>query len=275
MCELVRADGPTWEVTDGWPSWFIGSALAHEYQHMIQYYQKLVRHRIRFGPDYQWIQEMCSMVVEDMIAEKIMLGDGPRGVAYDDPTAGPAPNHHDLFALYNFHNDWQASTWAGLRTHYAINYALGAYLARTYGLSLFRDIVQNDQSGIQAIEAALRAQGLTMSFGEVLQDWAVANLLSDNTSAPFPYRYNSGTWFTSEVGGETYRLGSVNLFNYRYYGENDYLDGPRFYSLAQFAGKGPQPPHSNRYIALGRDSGAVRLRVTVAPGNRITVVVKE
>lgn len=280
---LVSADGSTWEVTDSGPSFFIGSALAHEYQHAIHFYQKYVRHHgglIRHPAQYQWIQEMTSMVVEDLIAEKVMLGDGPRDVVYDDPSAGPTPNQSNdmlaLIPLYNSNNDWQASTWNGSRTSYAINYALGAYLARTYGVALFRDMVQNDRSGVHAIEAALRAQGHSTSFGEVLQNWAVANVLSDNTAAPHPYRYNSGTWFTSEAGGEAFRLGSINLFNYRYYGESGYtLNGPRFYSLSEFSRKGTQPRHSNRYLALGDVTGAVRLRVTSEPGNRITVVVKE
>ena len=259
---LVQADGPTWEESDGGPSWFIGAALAHEYQHMIHFYQKSVKHR--FEPvRYQWINEMTSMVVEEMIAEKIMLADGLRS---------------DLLSLYNGHNDWQVSTWKGPATYYAVNYALGSYLVRTYGIRLFRDIVQNDQSGIHAIEDALRVHGHSMSFGDVLQNWAVANLLSDNTAAPHPYRYNTGTWFTSQTGGETFRYASINLFNYRYYygdDPNDYWDGPLLYSISEFNKKGSQPPHSNRYVTLGRASGTVRLRITAVGGNRITVVIKE
>jgi hypothetical protein len=36
-----------------------------------------------------------------------------------------------------------------------------------------------------------------------------------------------------------------------------------------------QPPHSNMYTTLGRNSGTIRLRVSAEPDNRITVVVKE
>ena len=36
-----------------------------------------------------------------------------------------------------------------------------------------------------------------------------------------------------------------------------------------------QPPHSNMIAMLGHNSGRVRLRVTAAGANRITVVVKE
>ena len=109
-------------------------------------------------------------------------------------------------------------------------------------------------------------------------DWAVAGLLSDDVNALVPYRYNSGTWFDSMAGGATFRLGSINLFNYRYYygdGPDDYHDGPRLFSVSEFNNQGAQPPHSNRYASLGANTGTVRLRLTADRGNRITVVVKE
>ena len=69
--------------------------------------------------------------------------------------------------------------------------------------------------------STLRNQGHRVSFGDVLANWAVANLLSDNTNPdtdPYRYRYqyNSGTWFPSTVGGVTFLLGSINLYQYRY-----------------------------------------------------------
>lgn len=157
--------------------------------------------------------------------------------------------------------------------NYSITYALGAYLARNYGgAALFREIVQNDSAGVAAIEAALAALGHDVSFADVLTDWAIANLLSDDTGAPHPYRYNSGTWFTSAAGGQTFRQGSINLFNYYHPG---YLqDGPYLYSLAEFNAEA-QEPHSNRYVLVGRTSGTVQLRINSPAGNRITVVVKE
>ena len=172
--------------------------------------------------------------------------------------------------------------------NYALNYALGAYLARTYGgAALFSDIVQSADSGIDAIEAALAAAGHEVSFGQVLADWAVATLLSDNTAAPVPYRYNSGAWSTSHAGGEQFRLGSINLFNYRYQppenashrispdlASRSALEGPYLHSLHTFNARS-QPPHSNMFATLGRNSGSVRLSVSAQGGNLITVVVKE
>ncbi len=271
---LGRADGPTWDVTDYSPARTMGT-LAHEFQHMIHYYQKRVRHA--YGPvSESWLNEMASEVTEDLVAHQLMIH-GPRGVAYDDPTAGSPRNGRGRLPRYNFFNFIQVTRWDGSLVNYSTSYALGAYLARNYGgAPLFREIVQNNKSGIGAVEAALRTQGHALSFGDVLAHWGVANLLSDNTGAPAPYRYNSGTWSTSRVGGETYRLGSINLYHYRYYyEEDDYADGPVSFWFEGFNDGFWQNPHSNVYTTLDRNTGTVRLRMSADPGIRITAVVKE
>ncbi len=271
---LSIPEGPTWEVTDPDPSDMINT-LAHEFQHMIHFYQKEIVNEL--PSNETWLNEMASEVTEDLIADRMKVS-GPRGVAYNDPTAGAPGNTNGRLPLYNYWNEVQVTTWDGERTNYSITYALGAYLARNYGgAALFREIVQNDSSGVAAVEAALATLGHDVSFADVLTNWAVANLLSDDTGAPHPYRYNSGTWFTSSVGGQTFRLGSIDLFNYRYEGEETDVpyDGPYLYrNLSEFTAD-RHPPHSNRYATLGRATGTVRLRITASAGNRITVVVKE
>jgi hypothetical protein len=111
---------------------------------------------------------------------------------------------------------------------------------------------------------------VNLSFGGALANWAAANLLSDETGAANPHRYNSGGWQSSSAGGVIYQLGSINLDNYNYAG----LVGPYLYSLDQYAAIGSQPPHSNYYIILGAMSGLVGLYLDATPGNTLTVVVK-
>ena len=274
-------EGPTWDVTDRRPSRVI-SILAHEFQHVIHFYQKQV---LRDAASETWLNEMASEVAEDLVAHKAMVS-GPRGVAHDDPTAGAPGNLRGRLPLYNLFNDMRVTKWDGAIADYAVNYALGAYLARTYGgAELFRAIVQSDRSGVDAIEAALAATGHDVSFGDVLAGWAVATLLSDNTAAPHPYRYNPGTWSTSRSGGERFRLGSINLYHYRSVPpEHPYIgpglanrpaqEGPRLRSLQSFNAR-TQPPHSNMYATLGRNTGTLHLSVTAEGIARITVVVKE
>ena len=276
-------EGPTWEITDRAPSAVI-STLAHEFQHMIHFYQKPV---LREVASATWLNEMASEMASDLIADKLQVN-GPRGVAYDDPAAGMPGNERGRLPYYNLFNDLQVTAWDGVIANYSLNYALGAYLARTYGgAALFSHIVQSSGSGIAAIETALAAAGHDVSFGQVLADWAVATLLSDSTAAPAPYRYNTGAWSTSYTGGEQFLLGSINLFNYRYeppeqasdcigpdLASRSALEGPYLHSLRTFNDR-PQPPHSNMFATLGRNSGSVRLSVSAEAGNLITVVVKE
>ena len=280
---MALPEGPSWEVTDRRPSVVI-STLAHEYQHMIHFYQKPV---LREAASEAWLNEMASEVGEDLIADKLKVN-GPRGVAYDDPTAGAPGNERGRLPYYNLFNDIQVTAWGRKIANYAVNYALGAYLARTYGgAELFSEIVQSGSAGVDAIEAALAAGGHEVTFGEVLADWAVATLLSDRTVVPSRYRYNPGTWSMSHAGGEEYRLGSIDLYNYRYEPPEQVSDcvgpdlanrpaqeGPYLHSLQSFNER-RQPPHSNMMATLGRNSGRVSLRVTASGDNRITVVVKE
>ena len=266
---LARSDDSTWEESDPWPRRMIAT-LAHELQHMVHFYQKRVD---QDAASEAWLNEMASEVAEDLVVGQLkppIAGlNGPRGVAHDDPTAGAPRNQSGLLPLYNLHNDIRVTTWNGSLQNAAVNYALGAYLARTYGgAGLFAAIVQSDRAGIDAIASVLRNQGHTVSFGDVLANWGVANLLSDNTGAPQSYRYNSGTWNTS------FPLGSINLYNYRYQTASFSQEGPFLYSLGGFNQR-TQPSHSNMYATLGRNTGTVRLRVNAVRDNRITVVVKE
>ena len=280
---MALPEGPSWEVTDRGPSIVI-STLAHEYQHMIHFYQKPI---LRDAGSEAWLNEMASEVGEDLIADKLKVN-GPRGVAYDDPTAGAPGNERGRLPYYNLFNDIQVTTWGGKIANYAVNYALGAYLSRTYGgAELFSEIVRSDSAGVDAIEAALAAGGHEVTFGEVLADWGAATLLSDRTAVPSRYRYNPGTWSISHAGGEEYRLGSIDLHNYRYEPPEEVSDcvgpdlanrpaqeGPYLHMLESFNERS-QPPHSNMMATLGRNSGRVSLKVTAAGDNRITVVVKE
>ena len=250
--------------------------LAHEFQHLIHYYQKEVARDIE---SETWLNEMASEVAEDLVADKLGVR-GPRGVASGDATAGDADNRFGRLPEYNRYNDIQVTAWGGTLANYSINYALGAYLARNYGgAELFSRIVQSGRSGVEAVEGALRELGHEVPFPQLLANWAAANLLSDNTAAPVPYRYNPGTWSTSRAGGATsieFRLGSINLYNYTPRRPRGYPDrpGPHLHDLIAFNARA-QPPHSNMYTTLGRVAGTLRLRVTAPAGNRVTVVVKE
>ena len=255
-----------WAPDHFWPG-RITLTLAHEFQHLIHFYQKKVRHD--FVPESEvWLNEMASEASDDLVSARLGVP-GPRGVAAADGSAGEPGNGSGRLPRYNLWNDIQVSAWNGWLSNYSIVYALGAYLARTYGAELFTEIVQNGHAGVAAVEAALPGG---LSFGDILADWAVASVLSDDPGAPAPYRYNSGGWTTTAAGGLQFDLGSINLYHYEFVGR---FEGPFFHSVAQLNRRTEQEPHSNVYVDLGRHRGLLEGEIGYAAGARLTLVVKQ
>ena len=90
--------GNGWDVSDYWPQ-EIFSTLAHEFQHMIHFYQKGLVHGAGDSAD-TWIDEMCAQIAEDLLADKMGVP-GPRGVEATDGTAGSTGNKTGRIPLYN------------------------------------------------------------------------------------------------------------------------------------------------------------------------------
>lgn len=222
---LATESDTSWDITDYWPE-FVVSTLAHEFQHMIMFYQKGILTDF-YGVD-AWIDEMSSQCIEDLVAQKI-LADGPRGVNYDDGTSGSLGNTKGRLPLYNFSNRKSVVDWNynDSLPNYSVSYAFGAYLIRNYGGANFiKSLVQSDKTSYDAVEQALTENGYSITFGKILQNFGVANLLSDRTDNINNYKFNTGNWFSSSIDGITYNFGSINLYNYEYNG----LAGPYIYT---------------------------------------------
>jgi hypothetical protein len=269
----AEPDGATWEVTDFYPNYMIAT-LTHEYQHMIHFYQKAIKQGLSSESD-TWLNEMCSMITEDVVADKIN-SNGPRGVDYSDSSAGSSGNANGNLPDFNSYNYVQLTDWytgdSGAEssyTSYAISYAFGAYLLRNYGgVALMKDIVDSDKTNYLAVEEAVNAhpRGVGKSFEELLREWGATMLLSDKTDAPEDYRYNTGGWFSSSINGKSYNLGSINMFNYTPVPEI-YTDLGALHATIY--------PHANFYYQVGTGlSGKVHLTIDTDTDVQVTVVVK-
>ena len=269
------ADG--WSASDYWPRECI-STLAHEFQHVIQFYQKVVTNRA--APADTWINEMASLAAEDFTAEKIGVP-GPRGVPASDGTAGSTGNRQGRLPLFNYWSEGPLAPWGTLDSlvSYSTAYSFGSFLARNYGGALlFRDIVQNAYSDEQAIVSAVISQGFPgETFEGLLVKWGIAVLLSDKQDANPGVRYNFGNYLDSAIGSATYRLGSINMFNYSYTDIYGYTQvGPYIYSGSGDIGIYEPYSYSNLYYyartvgSLSSDSWDISL----PEGVRMTVVIK-
>jgi len=276
-----------WTPSDYWAKEAF-STLAHEFQHMIHFYQK----GVKLGGDYfgepTWIDELCSMQVEDLLADKMGVP-GPRGVDPDDGTAGSRGNYSGRLPEYLLWPDVSPLDWDNapddeLTRYYSWAYSFGAYLTRNYGGAEFiRRVVQSSSADASAVVAAASAaSGRDESMDSLLRRWGAAVLLSRRTDAPAFYRYNTGDYTVSTVGGLEYRLGSINMYNYVYFdgidsndadniGDED-LTGPWVYE-STFLDDMSGGAYSNAFMDLGDPSDGHGWIITVPAGMFATIVI--
>lgn len=233
------------------------STLAHEFQHMINFYQRY----IGLGQaDAAWFDEMLAMAAEDLVADKLGVN-GPRGVDFNEPGPGLAENSNGRIMDFNAATDAQVSYWPGRTAGfeefiqaYGVAYAFGAYLGRNYGgAGFFAGLYDRNSTGIQAIIEQIQASGYgEVTPGTLLGRWGAAVVLSDRLSPGDLITYNRGTsWNSSTLGGIPYNLGSINLFNY--YRGSDYRNTVTGPDLNNYSPDKNLKPESNTYhrIASG------------------------
>lgn len=265
-----KTPSTVWSIDSSyWPAEII-STLAHEFQHMIHFYQK----NVRYGSESStWFNEMCSMMAEDFVADK-MLANGPRGVDYDDYTAGESGNKKGRLPYFNYYNDDSVLVWGPdgneLRS-YSLNYALGSYLARNFeGVNFFRRIVQSSGFDAESIDMAFNDLGIDMTFKKALRKWGAAVILSNLTDVEQPYySYNSGGPFTSSINSISYTIGSINMYNYDFDGDT----GPYLYSNLESAGSAKRASNIYTKVATGV-SNKQSWTVTLDQDVQLTIVIK-
>jgi hypothetical protein len=194
----------------------IYSTLAHEFQHMIHFYQRNVKNRVS---SQTWLNEMLSLAVEDLIATKIEHV-GPRGVPYFMGSAGYVNNGMGLYPIFNLYNYDSITSWYGSVQDYASVSAFSAYLLRNYqALKIFNYIVTKSKYGDKkALEEAFeKIENQKISFEELLNKFATAVILSDKTDLNEDVdKFNFGDFKIVTYKDINYYLGSINFYFYKY-----------------------------------------------------------
>lgn len=193
------------------------STLAHEFQHMIQYYRKGMVVRGDGQTADVWIEEMCSQLIEDLVSDKLGV-EGPRGVDSSTGSAGSSDNTKGRIPYFNkYLSSNYRLTKVGSYTayDYSFSYAFGSWLARNFdGANFVKNVVYDSNTDATCLTNAIAAAGGSWTMSDLISRWAVAVLGSTRTDMPAGYRYNTGGWTSSSFGGLTYNLGSINFFNY-------------------------------------------------------------
>lgn len=269
--------GSPWSADAYWPK-IVFSTLAHEFQHMIHFYQKQIKQNAQSSTE-AWIDEMCAQIAEDLLADKMQV-EGPRGVAYTDGTSGAVQNTDGRIPYYNQYtylplissdSAWQS---ADAVYYYSTVYAFGAWAARNYGGPEFlKNVVQNPYTDKKAVEYAIAKAGAAYSdMNSLIGRWAVSVIGSKRTDMPPGYVLNKDGWLTYSMGSLTYKLGSINFFNYRYQDQSLTLDGPRCIEPGQAS---PATASTNTYYLAARAlTGKRTFRLSVPQGILMHVMVE-
>ncbi len=222
---FANEDDLSWDINDTWPKEIV-STLAHEFQHMIHFYQKNVLRYADISDNTDtWINEMLSESTEDIIATKI------------------GHSVEKRYPTFNENNTLSLTAWNSQLEDYAKVNVYGAYLLRNYGgAQLLHDIMHNNFDDQQAVVDAVNnsAQGSGKTFANLLNEWGVAVMLSDHDNLVDTPVYNIGTLFESDsvYGSTLYYMNSINLFNY--------TPTPTIYTTS-----GTVQPQGNYYYKIG------------------------
>ena len=242
----------------------IVSTLAHEFAHMVHFYQKNVCLNTKgLKP---WIDEMVAVGIEDIIANKLKTT-GVRGVSYTRGDAGDDYNQHGRFPLFNENINKTLPIWSNKREDYAMVSAFGSYLIRNYGgAELLHNILHNKYTDEEAIVYAVNksSNGINKDFDTLMRDWGVAVLLSSETTIDVDsgYLYNLGDFIETEYKNSSYSLGSINFF--KYYHRPHIVDTVNYIE-----------PKSNLYYKISKDIiGEINIQVDKSSDIKMTLVVK-
>ncbi len=230
------------------------TTLAHEFQHMIHFYQRSV---LRGIEDSTWFDELMSEATEDLIATKIAYY-GPRNVNPYDGSAGGNGNSGGRFPNFNRYITSSLTNWSNSVQDYSKVSSFGAYLLRNYdGANFLNRLMYSDNRDSYAIS---QVTGIS-DFQTIIRDWGSAVILSSQTDAPNKLEYNFGTFKNSEFGSSTYQLGSINFFNY--------IPNPNFKS------DGTLDNNANLYYKIGNSlSGDINLHIDIEKGADVTIISK-
>ena len=149
------------------------STLAHEFQHMIHFYQKTV---LRGVKSELWFNEMLSMLCEDLIQDKMGISDSN------------SPKNR----LPRFIRDYSD---CGLEFRseltllsYSASYAFGAWLAREFGgIAVIGEMAKNALTGMKSVTAAVgTVLGRDVSAEWILCQYAQACVFNGEMEYDYP-----------------------------------------------------------------------------------------
>lgn len=145
--------------------------LAHEFQHMINWYQKKVLSTVN---EDIWLNEALSEYTYTLLG-------------YDNPF----PQSVTASRAKTFLEDPSDSLteWRNSGTDYAAVNMFAQFLVDRYSKNIIKSIITSKKTGIDAINDALQRSGFVATFDDVFSDWIIASYLNNKTVLDGKYAY--------------------------------------------------------------------------------------
>ncbi len=200
------------------------STLAHEFQHMIHWYQD--------RNEDSWVNEGLSMLAQAV-------------------SGLPVGSLHEVYLRQP---DLQLTTWEDEDNapHYGASYLLMTYLMDRYGARAVRLLVEEQANGTRGFDRVLPKVG-GRDFTSFFGDWLVANLLDDPRVGDGRYAYRSLDFPTPSAERVQIRPGEPTVGSVQQYGVDYLALDPRQVGRVRFAGDSvarlvPALPHSGQFV---------------------------
>jgi hypothetical protein len=193
------------------------SALVHEFQHMINFNVKYIKHRKNSA---SWYNEMLSEMAEDVISPLIGI----------DPTNRGHPIRTEISTFLRSYNQVGITEWNTLEsTSYAKGYAFGAYLMRNYGgAELLGKILANNTTNIESLTAALNEIQGGLNFEGTVERYGEALIFSGPHMPDGSLSFDKTV--TTSINGTSYTVYGFDIWNiYQFQNEK----GPLVFDVSQ------------------------------------------
>lgn len=137
------------------------SFIAHEFQHLITFYQK---EKLRGVSEEIWLNEARSEFASTL-------------VGYDDNLAGSNLEKR-ISDFYKNPSD-SLTEWGNETSDYGVADLFMQYFVNHFGKNILARMVQSPEVGVASINAALKFMAYNENFADVFMNWTVANYLND------------------------------------------------------------------------------------------------
>ncbi|MXR38067.1 M30 family zinc metallopeptidase [Craterilacuibacter sinensis] len=236
------------------------TTLAHEFQHMIQFYQKQVRHGNPQSAGDTFQNETAAQALAYVIGRQ-MFPDVAKDPHLRAATAGGG--FEGEFQQSLGYSGCQMDRWGEpgdactAEGHYSQALSLAMYMLHNYGPGILKDWIQSPENGIGAIEKGLASVAPGTRYLDVVRSWGISTRM-EKADAGKRLGFPTKSW--QMVDGTQLVLGAVSPGRYFNFQTGEFTN-----PLAA----GVAPRYALNVNAMVGGSGKVK----VAPGSKLHVVI--